>query len=949
MGACASAIGKAQKPRERLDVTSPPPISPSRTSTVVESRPSIEERRLKKHTLSAGLASLGVPGFRRGSRDSGKLASQDSTTMASKVTGPTALPERRQVGDKEKFGRIRAEEHDRDIEAEIERHEEYREKTDSDREMIKQALKGNLVCSSLNEAEIEALSEAMQFYVFRQAEAVCQQGALGSHFFIIHSGQFEVLVNGKVVNHMKKGKAFGEIALIHNTPRSASVVAATDGGVWGVQRATFRNILKMLSTRNFTENRAFLESVKIFEMLTEAQKTMITNALVVESFVDGQNIVKEGEKGDVLYIIKQGRAKVVIRGTVIRELSKGDYFGERALLYDEPRSATITSVGPTICVSIGRDLLQKVLGNLQHVLFRNVMLIALQNNKVFQQFTEEQLGALIEAAVVKDYPENYTILDRETRARGVRFFIVLEGDVLVSREGKKIGKLERGQSFGEEYVLQPNRPFQHRVDSISNSKLALLTSTALASSLGSSDIDETLDYNNKRSIIKKMYIFRYLSEQQMDLLIRAFKTVRFGTGECVIREGETGSRFFIIKSGEVAVMKGGKKLRTCGRHDYFGERALLYDEPRTATIEATSKEVDLWVVEKSIFLQFIQGPMLSHLEERIRLQDTRVAFSELAVQRIIGRGTFGTVKLVRHRPTGTRYALKCVGRKSIIQLNQQDHIRLEREILAENDHPFIIKLVRTFRDGEFLYFLTELITGGELYDAIRKLGLLTRSQSQFYLASIILAIEYLHERNIAYRDLKPENILLDSQGYIKLIDFGCAKKISGRCYTFVGTPHYMAPEVILGKGYTATADIWAFGVCLYEFMCGPLPFGNDAEDQLEIFRDILTGKLVFPHYVVDQDAINLMKRLLCRLPEVRIGCSINGYKDIKDHAFFRDFDWDKLLGRGITPPLVPQGEVYAEDTVEAPPEEEEAAPPGGPELEEEYDWDKEFQGDEGLG
>lgn len=163
--------------------------------------------------------------------------------------------------------------------------------------------------------------------------------------------------------------------------------------------------------------------------------------------------------------------------------------------------------------------------------------------------------------------------------------------------------------------------------------------------------------------------------------------------------------------------------------------------------------------------------------------------------------------------------------------------------------------------------------------------------------------------------------------------------MQGRCYTFVGTPHYMAPEVILGKGYTSTADIWAFGVCLYEFMCGPLPFGNDAEDQLEIFRDILTGKLVFPHYVVDQDAINIMKRLLCRLPEVRIGCSINGYKDIKEHAFFRDFDWDKLLGRGQPPPLVPSGEIYAEDNEEGTQEEDLV---DEVELEDEYDWDKEF-------
>ncbi|KAF8819015.1 protein kinase G AGC kinase family member PKG, partial [Cardiosporidium cionae] len=286
-------------------------------------------------------------------------------------------------------------------------------------------------------------------------------------------------------------------------------------------------------------------------------------------------------------------------------------------------------------------------------------------------------------------------------------------------------------------------------------------------------------------------------------------------------------------------------------------------------------------------------------------------------------------------------ALKCVRRRTVIALSQSDHIRLEREIMAENDHPFIIRLIRTFKDSEYLYFLTELVTGGELYDAIRNLGLLSHSQAQFYLASMILSIEYLHERNIAYRDLKPENILLDSQGYMKLIDFGCAKKMHGRSYTLVGTPHYMAPEIILGKGYTLTADTWAFGVCLFEFMCGPLPFGNDAEDQLEIFRDILTGKLIFPHYVSDQDAINLMKRLLCRLPEVRIGCSVNGYRDIKEHAFFKDFDWDKLAGRGLKPPLIPKKETYAEDTNQNPLEFEAEEYDDMP-LEADYDWDKDF-------
>ena len=134
-------------------------------------------------------------------------------------------------------------------ELEIDSHKTKRKKTQSDRNLIMSGLRGNLVCSTLKEPEILALCDAMEYFVFILGDVVCQQGSLGSYFFIIDSGKFEVSINGKAINCMKKGKAFGEIALIHNTPRSATVKALTKGGVWGVQRTTFRNILKQLSSK----------------------------------------------------------------------------------------------------------------------------------------------------------------------------------------------------------------------------------------------------------------------------------------------------------------------------------------------------------------------------------------------------------------------------------------------------------------------------------------------------------------------------------------------------------------------------------------------------------------------------------------------------------------------------------------------------------------------------
>ncbi|KAK2196093.1 bifunctional cGMP-dependent protein kinase [Babesia duncani] len=789
------------------------------------------------------------------------------------------------------------------------------EKTEDDITLIREALRNNLVCNSLNDYEIDAFVNAMSCFKMPKGSTVVQQGEIGAYFFIISQGTFDVFVNDKLVNTLVRGVAFGEISLIHDTPRTATIriQETCDGILWGVTRQVFRETLKQLSVRNFAENRAFMDCVSIFETLTEPQKNIITNALVEEHFCNGESIVSQGDEGDVLYILKQGNADVFVNGVKVRTLIKGQYFGERSILYKEPRSATIKATTETICVSIARDILQRTLGNLHHVLFRNIMMECLQNSEVFRQFTAQQLIELIESASVRSYKPNHVILRREELLKGIRFFIVLEGSVEIYYEDSLLGRMSRCDAFGEEYIMNPKTPFGHVVIAKTECKLGLFTQHAIQLVLGGEELDEKLEYNNKMSIVKKMYIFRYLSDKQTDLLIKAFKTVRYKRGETVITEGEVGSCFYIIKNGEVEITKGGVNIRTLGKHDYFGERALIYDEPRSASAICNVAQVDLWMVEKVVFLQIMEGPMLKHLEYRIQLQDTKVEFESLIPLKVIGQGTFGTVKLVEHETSKARFALKCVSRKCIKRLKQQKHIKLEREIMAQNDHPFIIQLVKTFKDKDNIYFLTELVTGGELYDAIRKLGLLSREQAQFYMGSIIIAFEYLHERQIAYRDLKPENILLDNQGYIKLIDFGCAKKIKGRAYTLIGTPHYMAPEIILGKGYSCLADIWSFGVCLYEFICGPLPFGNDAEDQIEIFREILKGELKFPKYVKDQEAMNLIRRLLCRVPEVRIGSSINGYKDIKEHSYFSDFDWDKLIGRVLEPPLVPSGENYYEE------------------------------------
>jgi cGMP-dependent protein kinase len=205
----------------------------------------------------------------------------------------------------------------------------------------------------------------------------------------------------------------------------------------------------------------------------------------------------------------------------------------------------------------------------------------------------------------------------------------------------------------------------------------------------------------------------------------------------------------------------------------------------------------------------------------------------------LGSGSYGNVSLVKSSKNKFFYAIKNISCKQILYGQLHLNLELERSILVKIDHPFIVKLVKTMKDKNYVYFLMDYIKGKELFDVIRDIGLLNKFQTQFYGASIMLAVQYLHERKFIYRDIKPENIMVLGNGFIKLIDFGTAKAINDKTKTIIGTPHYMAPEVILGEGYSFKVDFWSIAICMYEFMCGGVPFGENHEEAMDVYLAII--------------------------------------------------------------------------------------------------------------
>ena len=186
---------------------------------------------------------------------------------------------------------------------------------------------------------------------------------------------------------------------------------------------------------------------------------------------------------------------------------------------------------------------------------------------------------------------------------------------------------------------------------------------------------------------------------------------------------------------------------------------------------------------------------------------------------------------------------------------------------------------------------------------MKNAGLLSSRDSAFYIGSLIIIIQYLHERDILYRDLKPENIMIDHDGYVKLIDFNSAKKIAGKTFTLVGCPYYMAPEVITGRGYGKSAEIWSLGVLLYELLCGRVPFGQNLEDPYQIYEDILESKLSFPDDIIllSEASRSLINYLLNKFKDRHTG----PIEDLQKNDFFSNFNWEDLYSKKIIPPFKP--------------------------------------------
>jgi len=707
-----------------------------------------------------------------------------------------------------------------------------------------------------------------------------------------------------------------------------------------------------------SEKMEFLGKVKLIKRLAPADQRELANAMTEKAFESGQDIITQGaDDGDTFYIIKSGTAKVHIDDKPVADLKAGDYFGETALLRDQPRTATIRCTSKVMCYEVTRKqfadlgLLTKldwpkrgaVGGGLQKVdakpptsktsAQKDLIKKALKANKNLTdvvQLDDQKMSAMIDLMWEEEVQTGTKIISQGDLNADF-FYVVMEGSFEITKaDGPQsqiealspVGEVQTGGSFGE-LALMYFAPRAATVTAKTNSKVQMISRPQFKNILANSSQEMSKEYVN---YLNKVDSLAPLKDSEKLKLAGALQEVVFGMDDFVFKEGEKGEIFYILIDGKVDVIIGDKKVTSLqastSNAEFFGEKALLSNEPRQATIQVKSQSATALTVDKAVFEM-----LLGRLEElQTRGKEGTAEVKTVAVGGpstdrqfglvlrkdlkrlgLLGCGGFGSVEMVEHLKSGETYALKALSKGYVVKTGMQGSVMSEKNVQLMCDSSFIIKLHETYNGDQSLYLLLELCLGGELYATYNKKNLWGKEDcAKFYVAGTTLAFDHLHSKKIVFRDLKPENLLLNEQGHVKLTDMGLAKVIAGKTYTTCGTPDYFAPELIASKGHNHAVDWWTLGILTFELLSGHPPF--ESATPMQIYQKVTKGinKVAFPKKCKG-DQEDLVKKLCNSNPTERLPVKKGGSDNIKKHEWYAKsgFDWTAMENLQMKAPYLP--------------------------------------------
>lgn len=824
-------------------------------------------------------------------------------------------------------------------------------KTEAAMRAIEASMDGNLLFAELDEDAKARVADAMTPTWIDEGSVVVEQGCeTCEYYYVIEIGEARVMKNAggseersslsddsarddsaprrgsrggramydsataREVATLGPGRGFGELALLYSCPRSATVVANTPMKLWTLHAGAFKAIKRSVATRNNSDMLDLLQRVELFNALSEHQLAAIVTAAKRETYEANDVVFHQGDAGNCFCIVERGETSVRVDGHEVAKLSRGDYFGERALINNEPRAATIVATTDVSCLVLNRKTFVSMLGSIEEAR----CFAGLAECPTLAPLSDTQLTDIASSMKMQTFVEGDVVFQEDTV--GDAFYVIIDGTFSVTRASasEPLATLTRGQYFGELALLRKDKRAATVTCASARAKVAYMTKSSFEKKIGNLEV---LRKTWQLDTLSKVPIFSKLSTNEIKALADDLTDVSFGADQVIIRQGDKGDAMYILESGEVEVVdeetlddnKQPRLLCKLGPQSYFGELGLINSDTRAATVRVPNRAT-AFIITRRTFEQHL-GKLTNilkrnaeemYIKKGIAAHKRPVAakLEDLKTVGFLGVGSFGRVTLVSHG--GETYALKEIGKAQIVARGLVDHVWREKETMKECDSPFLVNLRQTYVCDASIFMLMDKVLGGELFTYVHsRRSPLPESHAKFYAACVVLAFEYLHDRQIIYRDLKPENVLISSNGYVKVADFSFAKKLAKglKTFTLCGTPQYLAPEQIQQTGHNRAVDWWALGVFIYELVNGRPPFNQG--DHYHMYNAINDVKF----YFAAQNSPSLravVLGFLRHMPAGRLGMGKFGVRDVKRHEWFAtDINWPALANQRARAPYVP--------------------------------------------
>ena len=772
-----------------------------------------------------------------------------------------------------------------------------------DKQNIKEIFKNHFLFKNKSLKLISSIIDNLEMMIIEKDTILFNKGDKGYYFYVIKEGKIELITEfgPKTLN---ENDTFGELALIQNKKRTASAKAIEKCKLLLLNGKTFREIISETTENDLKERMNLLRNCPIFSSLENNKLNALAVGLISCSFEKNQKILYKGDSGQSMYIIKSGKVRCLNGEKEVRFLGPNDYFGEGAILFNINRTLSILVEESTECYQLSEFFLIETLGkDFKQEIIYSISKNSFNKSQIMKYFTNpEYFQKIIENCVIKSYEDKEVIIPKDEKIENIKknLYVLLSGNFIEKETGSIIAS--RGELYGD-VILKYNKVPKYTIISINDVKLIEFDWESIVEKLGFGVNSKKLfSLFSKVENLKNISLFKETPTNKLVNIVKLMKKKTFKKDQIIFREGEIGDILYMIKKGTVHILKDKKQIREYGQGVCFGEIALLFDEPRTATA-ISACDSTIYYLTKNDFKTVLDENMVSYISKKMALEDGfNTSLDNLYYVKSLGHGKFGDVSLVHNDKSFL--AIKAVNRKAAEK--QKILIKYyiqERAILLGLQHQFIMKLVKTFKTDSNIFFLLEYIPGRTMSNYLNSRTikqLKNFEETVFYLAILFVALDYLNSRNICHRDLKPDNIIIEENGYLKIIDFGNSVILNGFTNTMTGTPHYMAPEILLRGGYGFSCDYWSIGVIAYETYYGKYPFGQNAKDPIEVYKEIVKKKLVYK--TGDQRIVKLIKSLLTKKVAERI-CSLEKAKDLEA---FENFNWDELMDFKIVPQYLPK-------------------------------------------